>query len=227
MRGRILKKPCYGLAEICERWVVTEQDVSNFVAADELTLSVVVASLAVEKGSIEDVDERDWFYVPEERCYLSGAVDLHHSHAWSALVNGSETISSFKAEPGRYISIADRGDEPGTLVVLRERLVVRHAERLRFEAAQEAGSASAGSGAAQISQPAARGAAPRYDWDAFWAETLVSMFHDGPPATLAEYVRRMEAWFADRGEHPDPSTIKKKLSPPWRRIASQLERRRA
>ena len=226
--GRIVRKPCYGLAEICERWGVTELDVANFVAANELTLSVVVAGLAVEKGSIEDVNDRDWCHIPDERSYLSGATDLHQSQAWATLMNGSETISSFKAEPGRYISIEARGDDAGTIVVSRERLVVRHAERLRFEAEQEVGVATASSGAAALAPPpAARGAAPRYDWDAFWAEALVSMFQDGPPATLAEYVRRMEAWFADRGEHPDSSTIKKKLSQPWRRIAPQLERRRA
>ncbi len=209
MGGRIVRKPCYGLAEVCERWGVTELDVANFVAANELTLSVV-AGLAVEKGSIEGMDDRNWFHVPEERCYLPGAADLR------------------KAEPARYMSITDRGEETGTIAVARERLVVRHAERVRFEAAQEVGAAAASSGAVPAApQPTARGAAPRYGWDAFWAKALVSMFQDGPPATLAEYVRRMEAWFADRGEHPDSSTIRKRLNQPRRRIAPQLERRRA
>ena len=105
--GRIVRKPCYGLAEICERWGVTESDVANFVAANELTLSVVVAGLAVEKGSIEDVNDRDWCHVPDERSYLSGAADLHQSQAWATLMNGSETISSFKAEPGRRAALVD------------------------------------------------------------------------------------------------------------------------
>lgn len=69
-------------------------------------------------------------------------------------------ISSFKAEPGRYIGIEARGDDAGTIVVSRERLVVRHAERLRFEAEQEVGVAMASSGAAAMaSPPAARSTA--------------------------------------------------------------------
>ena len=51
--GRIVRKPCYGLAEICERWGVTELDVANFVAANELTLSVVVAGLGHGSGRAE------------------------------------------------------------------------------------------------------------------------------------------------------------------------------
>ncbi len=223
-----------GLNDFAERleisaayWSRIERDQEN-PPRDEL-IERAAAILGVRMDDLfVDVNDRDWCHLPDERSYLSGVADLHQSQAWATLMNGSETINSFKAEPGRYISIEARGDDAGTIMVSRERLVVRHAERLRFEAEQEVGAATASSGAAVVAPlPAARGAAPRYDWDAFWAEALVSMFQDGPPATLAEYVRRMETWFADRGEHPDSSTIKKKLSQAWRRIAPHLERRRA
>jgi hypothetical protein len=34
----------------------------------------------------------------------------------------------------------------------------------------------------------------------------------------------MQGWFAGRGKHPDASTIKKKLSPLWRRVCPEAER---
>jgi hypothetical protein len=42
---------------------------------------------------------------------------------------------------------------------------------------------------------------------------------------LPQLAQVISPGFADRGQHPDPSTIKKKHQQPWRRIASQLERR--
>lgn len=225
---RIVRKPHYGIEEACRRWEISDADLAGFVIEREITLAVVVASLPVDVGTIEDVDGEDWYRIPAGRRHLTGALDLLSLDAWRILTVGSHTIRSFGAEGDDYIDIADHGDETGALVVTREQLIVRHAELVRFEAAQDEGTASTSSPVTPANPPpAARGAAPRYDWDAFWAEALVSMFQDGPPATLAEYVRRMEAWFADRGEHPDSSTIKKKLSQPWRRIAPQLERRRA
>lgn len=223
--GRVVRKPCYALAEVCERWGVSELDVANFVAANELTLAVVVAGLGVEKGSIEDVDERDWFHIPEERCQLSGAADLHQYQAWAALMNGSETISSFKAEPGRYISIDARGEEPGTIVVSRERLVVTHAERLRFEAAQdEIAAPTDGPVRALTTVAAARGAPTKYDWDEFQCELTVTVQIEGFPESQAVLVRRMLDWFAARNQYPDPSTVKKKVALLWRRYHEALAR---
>jgi hypothetical protein len=223
--GRVVRKPCYALAEVCERWGVSELDVANFVAANELTLAVVVAGLGVEKGSIEDVDERDWFHIPEERCQLSGAADLHQCQAWAALMNGSETISSFKAEPGRYISIHARGEEAGTIMVSRERLVVTHAERLRFEAAQDEIAAPTGGPARALTTvAAARGAPTKYDWDEFHCELAVTVQIDGFPESQAALVRRMLDWFGARNQYPDPSTVKKKVALLWRRYHEALAR---
>jgi hypothetical protein len=225
MGGRIVRKPCYGLAEVCERWGVTEQDVASFVAADELTLSIVVAGLTVEKGSIEEVDDRDWFHVPEERCQLSGAADLHQCQAWGVLMNGSETISSFKTEPGRYISIHARGEEDGTIIVSRDRLVVTHAERIRFEAAQDEIAAAAGGPARALTTvAAARGAPTKYDWDEFNCELTVTVQIYGFPESQAALVRRMLDWFAARNQYPDPSTVKKKVALLWRRYHEALAR---
>ena len=223
--GRVTRKPCYGLAEVCDQWGVTEQDVANFVAADELTLSVVVSGLKVEKGSIEGVDEWDWCRVPEDQCYLSGAADLQQCQAWAALMNGRETIGSFKAEPGCYISIIARSEETGTIVVLRERLVVRHAERVRFEAAQEIGAAPvSGVAVSTAPLPTGRGAPTKYDWDEFSCELVITTQIDGFPESQAILVRRMMDWFAARNQYPDHSTIKKKVALLWRRYHEALAR---
>jgi hypothetical protein len=55
---------------------------------------------------------------------------------------------------------------------------------------------------------------PRHDWDAFYA-ALTRRIHDhGVPATQAELVRDMLAWFEARDvEHaPDESTIRLKIT---------------
>jgi len=225
MLCRIVRKPHYGIEEICRRWEVLEADLAGMVIERELTLSVVVAGLAVEVGCIEYADERDWCRIAEGHRNLIGAVDLEPLDAWYALTAGSQMIASFAAGPGRYVDIADQGNEPGRYTVTRDRLVVRRAELEQFEAAQAklqqapvlaAPSATTGS--------APRGPVPQYEWDAFWCEVAAMMLFEGPPASLAALVRRMEAWFAGRPKQPDTSTIKKKLSPLWRRVAPEAER---
>lgn len=229
MASRVLRKPHYGIEEACRRWEISEADLAGFVIERELTLSVVVAGIAVDVGTIEDVDGGDWYRIPEGRRHLSGAVDLIWRDAWHALTAGSQTIRSFNAEGERYADIADQGDEPGTYTVTRDRLVVRHAELERFEAAQaQVPQATPAAAASALSPSAApRGPVPQYEWDAFWCQVAALMLFEGPPESLAALVRRMEAWFAGRPKQPDTSTIKKKLSPLWRLVAPEAERRSA
>lgn len=227
MLCRIVRKPHYGIEEICRRWEVSEADLAGMVIERELTLSVVVAGVAVEIGCIEYVDERDWYRIPEGHRHLIGAVDLEPLDAWHALTTGSQTISSFAAEPGRYVDVADQGNEPGRYTVTRDRLVVRRAELERFEAAQaqlQQAAAPALAAPSITAGSAPRGPVPQYEWDAFWCEVAAMMLFEGPPASLAALVRRMEGWFAGRPKQPDTSTIKKKLSPLWRRVAPEAER---
>lgn len=57
------------------------------------------------------------------------------------------------------------------------------------------------------------GRPPRYDWEAFWVEICCRVYKEELPETRAEIVRKMESWFADRGqENIDKRTIEKKLS---------------
>jgi hypothetical protein len=67
------------------------------------------------------------------------------------------------------------------------------------------------------------GVPPRHDWDAFYA-ALTRRIHDhGVPATQAELVRDMLAWFETRDvEHaPDESTIRRKITPVWRELSRE------
>ena len=77
------------------------------------------AGVPVEVGDIEQVDERDWFPIPEGRRYLIGAVDLRPLDAWYALTAGVQTITAFAAESGRYVTILGQGDEPMSPADLR------------------------------------------------------------------------------------------------------------
>jgi hypothetical protein len=223
MAPRVLRKPCYALAEICTRWGVTEADLANFAISSELTLSVVVAGLPVEDGEVEEVDDGHFVDIPHRRYRFTGTLDLWPQHAWGVIVNGAETVTAFKVDAGQYRSVRASNDDPPGILVPRERLVVRHAELERFEAAQAAAVETAQ--AAPTPSPAGqRGAPPRYDWDAFWCELAVMLQVEGMPPTQAAVIRRMEAWFAERGQFPDPSTVKRKVALLWRHHAEALAR---
>ena len=219
--GRVLRcKPCYRLSEVCDRWGVDELDVANFVAVGGLTLSLVVIGLPLEEGTIEEVDPGRFADLPERQFRFTGLLDLWPRDAWSVLTEVSHIVTDFRTERRRYRRLWFTSIDAAGYEIARDRLVVRHAELERFEAAQ---AGMMGEPAAREPTAVQRGATPRYDWDAFWGEALVSVVQDGCPSTLAEFVRRMEMWFASRDQHPDTSTIKKKLTRPWRRIAPLLQ----
>ncbi|WP_135468542.1 hypothetical protein [Crenalkalicoccus roseus] len=221
MPGQVLRKPCYGLAEICARWAVSEADLVHFVIAGELALSVVVVRLPVEEGLIEEVEQGRFAHLPDRVHSVTGTLDLRSPDAWEVLTAGRCAVRSFQAAEGRYRALQAAGDAAPELLVARERLVIRHDEVVRFEAAQAAYAASPAPAMAEVK---GRGAPSRYDWDAFWCEAAVLLQIEGMPATQAALVRRMERWFAERGEFPDQRTIKRKVGLLWRRHAEALAR---
>jgi hypothetical protein len=221
MAPRVLRKPCYALAEICTRWGVTEADLANFALADELVLSAMVVRQPIEEGAVEEVDPRQLAHLPERHHWFSGGVELWAQDAWQIVIVGSSRVTSFRAAQNRYRRVWAPDDEAAEVVLTRDRLVVMHAELIRFEAAQ--------GGDVEVLRPAAgpaspRGAPARYDWDAFWCELAVMLQVEGMPPTQAAVIRRMEAWFAERGQFPDPSTVKRKVALLWRHHAEALAR---
>ena len=223
MGSRITRKPYYGIEEVCRRWEISEADLAGFVIEREITLSIVVASLLVEIGTIEEVDDKNWCSIPEERRHLSGALDLHPVNAWSILTEGSQVINSFKAAGDGYISIEGREYENGELHVVRSQLIVRHAELVRFEAAQDqtaAPVAAVAPGAPVVLN--GRGAPAKYKWDDFYCALAVMTHADGVPETQTELIRRMMDWFAKQNLYPDPTTVKRKVAIFWRQYHEAL-----
>lgn len=204
-------------------------DLAAFVLAGEIALSIPAAGMWLDVGELLDVEGSGCVRSPHGTIAMRGPIDLAPSDAWWVLRKGSIEVTSFAAEAGRYIEVHKGGEPFPTHEVLRGDLIIRHAEMQRFEDLHSLAPLPVA-----IVEPAIqatteslvhpRGALPRYDWDAFWAEVLVTAVLDGPPASLAEFVRRMEAWFAKRGQYPDSSTIKKKLADPWRRLAPHIKR---
>ena len=143
-----------------------------------------------------------------------GTLDLFAENAWTALTQGWVDVHAFKAPTGHYVCVRPLADEDGYHRITKERLVVRHDELLRFEAVQ----AEPAPAVAEVVRTSVRGALPQYDWDAFWCEAAASLHMDGIPNTQAEMIRRMEAWFAARGQFPEKTTIRRKVSLLWRRI---------
>jgi len=226
MISRVVRKPCYGISEVCTRWAVTDLDVANFAIGRELTLSVVAARLPVEEGEVDEVDDGHFVDIPDRQHWFSGTLELWPQDAWQIMMDGSAGVSSFQAGPGRYRRVSSSMDT-AEFVVPRERLVVLHAELERFEAAQAASVAVVEPPPTPIQIAAARGAPARYDWDEFWCEVAVMLQVEGMPETQAALVRRMTGWFAARGHCPDHSTIKKKVSLLWRRHSAALARETA
>ncbi|WP_431304013.1 hypothetical protein [Sediminicoccus sp. BL-A-41-H5] len=202
---------------------MTEADLANFALGEEITLSVVVARLPLEEGEVDEVDDGQFVDIPHRRYWFSGTLDLWPQDAWTAVMQGAQTVTAFQADAGRYRSVWAPNEETAEFIVPRDRLVVRHAELERFEAAQAAAAYEPAPPPA-VPQLGQRGAPARYDWDAFWCELAVMLQVEGMPETQAAVIRRMEAWFAKRGQFPDPSTVKRKVTLLWRRHAEALAR---
>lgn len=225
MGVRIIKKPYYGIEEVCRRWEISEADLAGFVIEREITLSIVVASLLVEIGTIEEIDDNNWCSIPEERRHFSGALDLHPVNAWSILTEGSQVINSFKAAGDGYISIEGREYENGELHVVRSQLIVRHAELVRFEAAQDHSAAPVAAAAPEAPVVLnGRGAPAKYKWDDFYCALAVMTHAEGIPETQTELTRRMMDWFAKQNLYPDLTTVKRKVATFWRQYHEAIAR---
>jgi hypothetical protein len=219
MASRLTRKPYYGLAELCERWSATETDIAYYVLERELTLSVAVARLRVETSEEDqDVNGHPSLASTGHR-WVVGAMDLGCVDAWTVLRQGPQSLHRFYDPSGEVLEIPDRDDQPNSLLVDRNSLVVRHAEKERFEAAQgitnAAGHAPEGS---RLTGTKSRGAPPKYNWEDFWCYMLLYIHCPGPPSTQTELLHVSREWFADRlgpDAVPCDSSIKSRLNKFW------------
>lgn len=219
--ARVLpRKPFYDLAELCERWSLSDADIAAYVLEGELTLSIAVGGLRVDTSDLEEDTDGRPFSIPTGTRWIVGTMDLGRVDAWTVLRNGSQTIGRFLGLQGEVLDLPDQDGERATMLVERQALVVRRAEMERFQEAQGFGSspattdASAGGGKRERS----RGAPPKYDWEGCWCEIAKTIYDPGPPATQAEWLRLIQDWFAAQlgpDNVPCDSSIKLRLSRIW------------
>lgn len=223
---RPIRKPFYRIDEICTRWNLMRPDVAAFALGGELQVSVAVARLPVEIGLWEHTPDGDRFQIPSARRIISGLVDLLPEDAWRVLEAGTQTVNWLKAPEGEYIEPTLNSASDNGLTVDPRDLAISHAELERFQDLHGLVQPPTISGniSAIFASTMPRGAVPRFDWDGFWREVARSLLFEGVPESQAALVRRMEIWFAARNQQPDTSTLKKKLSPLWREVASEAER---
>ena len=190
------------------RWSVTPFDVIGWSTEGLLALSIAVPPVKID---------------PAEA--LPGLADVEAPHLLplfrrDGAPSPTVVIRRVKAGEGRLCWIVDPMDGIGITAadVLVRRAEVEHFER-RYGFFN--GLHVPGAGGGTEGRRGGPGVPPRHDWDAFYA-ALTRRIHDhGVPATQAELVRDMLAWFEARDvEHaPDESTIRRKITPVWRELS--------
>ncbi len=65
------------------------------------------------------------------------------------------------------------------------------------------------------------GSSSTYDWEAALSAEILRIHEHGVPATQAEWIGRIQEWFAiktESGDVPDERTIRRRLSPIWKSL---------
>jgi hypothetical protein len=198
----------YSLTEVAVRWCVMPFDVIGWSTDGLLALSIPVPPVKID---------------PAET--LSGLADVEAPHLLplfrrDGTPSPTVVIRRVKASKGHLCWIVEPMEGIG---ITAADVLVRRAEVERFEQQYGFFNGLHVPGADGGTEPrrGGPGVPPRHDWDAFYA-ALTRRIHDhGVPATQAELVRDMIAWFEARDvEHaPDESTIRRKIAPVWRELS--------
>ena len=222
------RKPYYELTELCTTWSLSLGDIAPYVLERELTLSVAVAGRRVDAYEMDE-DKHGQFSIPIGPRWIIGTMDLSRTDAWTVLRQGSGEIGSFWSLEGERLDLPDVDGEARTMSVDCASLVVRLAEKERFEEAQGLTQLNAPphSSEAPASSPRSRGAPPKYDWEGCWCELAVSIHDAGVPATQAEWLEMLRNWFISRmgpDNIPSDSSIKLRLSQIWPRVKPDVSK---
>ena len=223
------RKPYYELAELCDAWSLSTSDIASYVLEQELTLSIAVAGQPVQVFDVEEDAEGQPFTIPAGRLRVVGTMDLSCTDAWRVLRQGSCEVSWFWNELGHQLRVSDSAWESDALEVEYGALVVRRAEKERFEEAQGLNQPAAGvDGPDEApSSRRSRGAPPKYDWEKCWCEIAATIYDPGVPATQAEWLAKLRDWFSDQvgpDNVPSDSSIKQRLSQIWPRVKPAVGR---
>jgi hypothetical protein len=153
---------------------------------------------------------------------LSGLADVEAAHLLplfrrDGAPSPTVVIRRVKAGEGRLCWIVE--PQEGISITAAD-VLVRRAEVERFERQYGFFNGLHVPEAVPARRRPGPGVPPRHDWDAFYG-ALTRRIHDhGVPATQAELVRDMLAWFEARDvEHaPDESTVRRKVAIVWREL---------
>lgn len=207
------------LEEVCQRWSMKPLQVGALALEERLVLSVGLDGITAETGYYEEIESGNWQRVPEEQKYLRGVYNLRPNDGWLIIKKGKHEISSLMADtPNGYIDFDDSSGIPfmGMIAVTMPEILVRREEVARFEAAN---GVTGEKRPAEVAVRGTPGAPARFDWDAFWIEVCRRIHEEGLPSTQAALVRALLNWFSENGSPvPDESTVKKKISPLWRKL---------
>jgi hypothetical protein len=229
MKQRRPRKPYYELAELCELWSLNERDIAAYVLEREIHLSIAVAGLRVDTYDIEEDDRGESFSIPTGTRWVVGTIDLGCIDAWTVMQHGRGEFSYFWTAEGERLEVPHVNDEPQVVVVERSSLVVRRAEKERFELAQGLVQPTVEEGEIERQPPTGRqrGAPPKYDWEGCWCEIAATIYDPGPPATQAEWLVLLRNWFAAQlgpDNVPSESAIKQRLTRIWHRVKPDVGR---
>lgn len=197
----------YSLTEVALRWSVTPFDVIGWSTEGLLALSIAAPPVKTEPSEI-----------------LHGLADVEAVHLLplfrrDGVPSPTVVIRRVRAGEGRLCWITEPAE--GVAISAAD-VLVRRAEVESFE--RQHGFFS-GVHLSDAGPPVRRrggpGVPPRHDWEAFYAALTRRIFDHGVPATQAELVRDMLAWFEARDVEsaPDESTIRRKITPIWQELS--------
>lgn len=223
------RKPYYELTELCDAWSLSAGDIASYVLERELTLSVAVAGQRVFAYEFDEDQDGHSFAIPIGPRWIVGTMDLSCTDAWTVLRHGSSEIGSFWSLAGERLDLPDVSDEAQTMLVDRAILVVRRAEKERFEAEQGLNQPNPTSTQSDDlgTSSRSRGAPPKYDWEGCWCEIAATIYDPGVPATQAEWLEMLRNWFIERlgpDNVPSDSSIKQRLSRIWPRVKPDVSK---
>lgn len=206
----LAKKLFYPVDDVCSRLGVSVLELAVLASEQKITLSIAVPSLLIEEGHYEELPDGSHQAVSASTSWVRGLVELRPDDAWYVLRHGSQTISGFAAEPGRFRRIVSGGDDERGYTVIREEVGVLHAELLRYDELL-----TSLDGEQATARPG-RGGRSGHDWRAADLEAFRRIYFEGVPESQGALIRHMTAWFASRGgKVPDESTLKRQLRHIW------------
>lgn len=126
-----IEKAYFTLAEVLDRWSVSEVDVAYLAETDQLRLSIRIFNLPIEFGDFEETDDGRRFSIPGERTSFNGLLDLHVQDVFQLFRIGQVTVTRFRTPKADYACFWGSRE---MLTIRKRDLVLSRQERDRFEA---------------------------------------------------------------------------------------------